>query len=145
VASMTWQGGKLRRQPSTTSSFARLVPLVNAEHVGDLEASLKGLAAALKKFGGKTRLQVRIVTGRGDGKLEHWEIEGGAARRKEARKADGIVVTHLNTWLQIVQGHLAPYDALYTGKLRVGGNFELAKSITKHLSDPSAEYVAPCG
>ena len=34
--------------------------------------------------------------------------------------------------------------ALYTGKLRVGGNFEVAKAITKHLTDPAANYMAPC-
>ena len=42
------------------------------------------------------------------------------------------------------QGLLAPYEALYTGKLRVGGNFEVAKAITKHLTDPAANYMAPC-
>jgi len=26
----------------------------------------------------------------------------------------------------------------------VGGDFEMAKAITRHLSDPAMEYVAPC-
>ena len=48
------------------------------------------------------------------------------------------------TWAQIAQGQLSPYEALYSGKLRVGGDLEMAKMIVKHLTDPSAPYVAPC-
>ena len=54
------------------------------------------------------------------------------------------MVMRPETWTQIAQGLLAPYEALYTGKLRVGGNFEVAKAITKHLTDPAANYMAPC-
>ena len=39
---------------------------------------------------------------------------------------------------------LAPYDALYAGKVRVGGDFEAAKAITRYLSDPALPYVSPC-
>ena len=48
------------------------------------------------------------------------------------------------TWLEIAEGRLAPYEALYSGRLRVGGDLEAAKSITRHLSDPASTYQPPC-
>jgi putative sterol carrier protein len=48
------------------------------------------------------------------------------------------------TWMQIAQGQLAPYDALYAGRLRVGGDLEAAKELTQHLTDPASPYVQPC-
>ena len=49
-----------------------------------------------------------------------------------------------DTWLQIAQGKLNPFDAFISGKLRVGGDVELAKRLVQHLSDPSVPYVSPC-
>ena len=65
-------------------------------------------------------------------------------RKGAPKEADVVVVMRPETWTQIAQGQLAPYEALYTGKLRVGGDFELAKAIVKHLTDPATPYVAPC-
>ena len=49
-----------------------------------------------------------------------------------------------DTWAQIAGGRLSPYDALFSGKLRIGGDVELAKQLVQHLSDPSVPYVSPC-
>jgi putative sterol carrier protein len=55
-----------------------------------------------------------------------------------------IVVLSPETWTAIAEGRLAPYDALFQGRMRVGGDVELAKRVTQHLSDPAYPYVAPC-
>ena len=93
-------------------------------------------------------LHIRLVSGADGETVEHWEVQGGSkgakAKKGEPKKADVLVVMRPETWAQIAQGQLAPYEALYTGRMRVGGDFEKAKAIVKHLTDPSAPYVAPC-
>jgi putative sterol carrier protein len=54
-----------------------------------------------------------------------------------------VVVRH-ETWRQIAQGKLSPFEAFITGRLLVGGDIELAKRLVQHLSDPSVPYVSPC-
>jgi len=140
---MTWQGGKRPGEVGPLSPFARLKPL--AQQQDDPAKALEKLAQALSNYGSPVRLHVRLV---GGDSVEHWEVQGGSknakAQRKEPKNADVIVVMRPETWTQIAQGQLAPYDALYAGKLRVGGDFEAAKAITEHLSDPASPYVAPC-
>jgi hypothetical protein len=127
--------------------FARLKPLAGAHD--DPAKGLEKLAQALSNYGSPVRLHVRLIGGKDEASVEHWEIAGGAknakAQRKKPKDADVILVMRVETWAQIAQGQLAPYEALYSGKLRVGGDFEAAKAITRHLSDPTATYVAPCG
>jgi hypothetical protein len=143
---MTWQAGKRPRAAGPLSAFARLKPLAGERD--DPAKSLDKLAQALGNYGRSVRLHVRLVTDKDGERVEHWEVQGGSmkgkALRKEPKKADVILVMRPETWTQIAQGRLAPYEALYTGKLRVGGNFEMAKAITRHLSDPASPYVAPC-
>ena len=143
---MTWQGGKRGREVGPISPFARLKPL--AVDQDDPEKGLNNLALALTGFGKPMLLQVHLVTGNDGEPVEHWEIKAGSkdtkVQRKDSKKPDLIIVMRPETWTQIAQGLLAPYDALFAGKLRVGGDFEMAKNITKHLTDPSATYVSPC-
>jgi putative sterol carrier protein len=112
------------------------------------ETGLKQLAKALSNYKKPTLLHVRLVTGKEGERVEHWEINAGSKgsklQRTQTKKADVIVLMRPETWSQIAQGMLAPYDALFAGKLRVGGNVETAKDITRHLSDPRVPYVAPC-
>src|SRR5260221_1670488 len=142
---MTWQGGKRPREVGPLSAFARLRPL--AGELDDPSTSLEKLAHALADFGRPVRLHVRLITGADGENVEHWEVLGGSSvprvERKEPQVADVIVVMRPETWTQIAQGRLAPYEALYSGKLRVGGDFAAAKAITRHLSDPALPYVAP--
>lgn len=148
---MTWQGGKLLREAMAQSSpFATLKPIAD---VGDDAAKgLRKLSQVLSDYPSPIRLAVRLVSGGGgsgvDEVVEHWEVRTGLKtakpRRKELTDADVVVVMRPETWLQIAQGKLAPYEALYTGRLRVGGDFEAAKALTRHLSDPASPYVPPC-
>ena len=143
---MTWQGGKRGREVGPISPFARLKPL--ASDRDDTEKSLNKLAQALTGLGKPMLLDVRLVTGNEVERVEHWEVKAGSkdakVQRKQSNKPDVILVMRPETWTQIAQGLLAPYDALLAGKLRVGGDFEMAKDITKHLTDPRATYVSPC-
>jgi hypothetical protein len=148
---MTWQGGKLSRQALAQSSpFATLTPLVGDGD--DVAKGLRKLSQALSDYPSPLHLAVRLVSGGGDSgvdeTVEHWKVQAGLktakAQRKESKDADVVVVMRPETWLQIAQGKLAPYEALYTGRLRVGGDFEAAKALTRHLSDPASPYVPPC-
>jgi putative sterol carrier protein len=143
---MTWQGGKKAPEPGSLSAFGRLKPFAGSQD--DAAKTLQKLAAALSDYASSVRLQFRLIAAKDGEPVEHWEVRGGAknakAHQKKTKNADVIIVLRPETWMQIAQGRLAPYEALYTGKLRVGGDFEMAKAITKHLTDPAARYVAPC-
>jgi len=143
---MTWQGGKRGREVVPFPAFARLKPL--AEAGDDPAKGLQKLAQALIDYGRPVRLHVRLISGQDEESVEHWEVQGGSkdakAQRKEPEDADVILVMRPETWAQIAQGQLAPYEALFAGELRVGGDFAEAKALTRHLSDPAATYVAPC-
>lgn len=143
---MTWQGGKRAREQKS-STFARLKPLGKLQD--DAATSLDYLAKALSGYNKPVRLHIRLVSGTDGATVEHWEVLGGSKNAKAKKNtkpndADVVVVMRRETWAQIAQGMLAPYEALYTGKLRVGGDFEVAKAITKYLTDPAANYIAPC-
>lgn len=143
---MTWQAGKRAREVGPLSPFARLKPLAGERD--DPAKGLEKLAQALSDYGSPVRLHVRFITDKDGESVEHWEVQGGSknakAQRTEPKDADVILVLRPETWTQIAQGQLAPYEALYAGKLRVGGDLEAAKAITRHLSDPASPYVAPC-
>jgi hypothetical protein len=148
---MTWQGGKLSREAVLEqAAFAPLKPI--ADERDDAAKGLRKLSKALSDYPTPLRLNVRLVSGGDDSGTDesagHWEVQAGSktpkARRKESKDADVIVVTRPDTWLQITQGKLAPYEALYSGRLRVGGDFEAAKDLTRYLTDPASTYVAPC-
>jgi hypothetical protein len=143
-------GGKIRREntlEAAASPFGRLAPLV-ADDGQDAATSLTKLAEALAGFGTPARIHLRLLDNDDLEKIDHWDVEVGSpkgtARRGEPKAADVVVVLRHDTWLQIAQGRLSPFDALFAGKLRVGGNVELAKQITRHLTDPSMRYVSPC-
>jgi putative sterol carrier protein len=143
---MTWQGGKLRREVGPISAFARLKPL--AKDRDDPTMAIKALASALSGYRTVVNLHVRLVSGDDGESVEHWHVQGGSktakAQQKEPKKSDVVVVMRPETWLQIAQGRLAPYEALYSGKLRVGGDLEAAKAIVQHLTDPASPYQPPC-
>jgi SCP-2 sterol transfer family len=143
---MTWQGGKRAREVGPLSPFARLKPLAGERD--NAAKGLESLARALKGYGSPVRLHVRLIGGEDGASVEHWEVQGGSktakAQRKKPKDPDVVLVMRPETWTQIAQGRLAPYDALYAGKVRVGGDFEAAKAITQYLSDPALPYVSPC-
>lgn len=145
---MTREGGKPSRPDPFTDPaprFACLRPLLEREG-RDIAQSFQAMAEALRTYDAPCRLQVRLVDG--DETVETWNVEGGvrasAARGQEAADADVLVVVSSDTWIEIAQGRLAPFDALFGGKLRIGGDVELAKRIARHLTDPAATFVPPC-
>jgi hypothetical protein len=143
---MTWQGGKLRRDGTVASPFGRLRTLAGPQE--DRGRSFESLSKALGGFRQPVRLHIQLVSDAEGETVEHWDVQGGGkggkVKRGEPNNADVVVVMRPETWAQIAQGQLAPYEALYSGKLRVGGDFQKAKAIVKHLTDPAAPYVAPC-
>ena len=141
---MTWQGGKKPPDAASAMQFACLKPLAGVQQT-DVTETFQSLAQALHSYGSPVRLHLRLVDGE---KFDHWDVEGGAkapaARRSAPKNADVHVVMRHDTWIAIASGELAPFDAMFAGKLRVGGNLELAKNIARHLSDPSVPFVPPC-
>lgn len=102
--------------------------------MSELDATVRGLADAISAVEPSPRIHLRLVEG--DEIVETLATADG--------EPDVIVVLSRDTWLAIAQGRLAPYEALVAGRLRVGGDVELAKRVTQHLSDPSVPYVEPC-
>jgi putative sterol carrier protein len=139
---MTWQGGKLRRDDVGTLSFARLRTL--AQPQDDAVKSINQFSKALSGLGNSVRVHIGLVSGADGERVQHWDVQSGKVKRGKPKEADVVVLMRPQTWAEIVQGQLAPYEALYSGRLRVGGDFDMAKAIVKHLTDPSAPYVAPC-
>ncbi len=142
---MTWQGGKLSREVSATLPFAQLRAL--AGPADDSAKSLEQLAKAISGMGTPVRLHIQLVSGADGETVEHWNVhgsKGGKANKGEPKDADVVVVMRPETWAQIAQGQLAPYQALYSGRLRIGGDFEVAKALVKHLTDPAMSYMPPC-
>ena len=141
---MTWQGGKRPPEQDVPTTFAPLQRFLE-ENKQDPEDGFQKMAQALSDYEAPVRIHVRLLN---DEQVEHWEVEGGrskpTARRKEPKKADIVVIARRETWLQIAQGRLSPFDALFSGNMRIGGDIEAAKRIARHLSDPSVPFVAPC-
>jgi predicted lipid carrier protein YhbT len=144
---MTIQGGKPIRDAvpdQPPSPFAPLKPLVHGSGQ-DVENSLSALAKALGSYEGRARLHLQLIDGN---QISHWEIEAGrrkaAVSRRKPKSADVHVVLRQETWLEIAQGRLSPFEALFGGRLRIGGDVELGKRIVKHLTDPSVPFVLPC-
>jgi SCP-2 sterol transfer family len=146
VRPMTWQGGKLRREQGAPPPFARLRKFASTQD--DAASSLDRLSKALSGLGTPVRMHIQLIRGTAGETVEHWEVYGGAksatAKKATPKDPDFVVVMRPETLAQIAGGELAPYEALYAGRLRIGGDFERAKAVVKHLTDPAAQYIAPC-
>jgi hypothetical protein len=124
--------------------FAPLRALVTVQPK-DVADTFDGVAKALKDYEGPIRLHVRLVDGE---KVDHWDVQSGvakpAAKRGHPKSADVLIAVSPDIWLQIVQGRLSPFDALFAGKLRIGGDVEVAKRVARYLTAPGATFVSPC-
>ena len=111
----------------------------------DVEKSFSRIATALSSLPSPVSVDVRLLDGES---VDVWALEASQsasqARRAEPDEPDIRVVLKQETWVSIAQGRLSPYDALFDGKLRVGGDLDLAKRVVEHLSDRSVPYVPPC-
>ena len=143
---MPTDGGKpIRTTPSAISHspFAPLRPLIEP-HEQDAGVALKQLSEALRGIGGTARLHVQVLDGDA---LTDWDVQGGArslTRARAPKAADLRLIMRRETLVAILHGRLAPFDALFAGRMRVGGDTELGKRIVQHLSDPAHPYVPPC-
>ena len=99
-------------------SFARLRTLARPQD--DAAKSINQLSKALSGLGKPVRLHVELVSGPDGGRVQHWDVQGGAksgkVKRGKPKDADVVVVMRPETWAQIAQGQLAPYEALYIGQ-----------------------------
>jgi hypothetical protein len=136
--------GRLLVTDRPASPFAPLRPLLQPDE-RDAAEGLHKLSAALRGFDKPISLYVRMLDGSA---VEHWTIESGgrkpSVQRRAPKTADVMIVLRQETWLQIAQGRLSPFDALLAGRLRVGGDTALAKRLAQHLSDPAVPFVALC-
>jgi len=146
---MTDGGKPIREQTAAPASpFARLQPLVSGS-AADVGGSMTELAQALASYGAPARIHLRLIDDSGsDDGTDHWDVEAGAkksvARQGQPKAPDVTIVLRRSTWMQIAHGQISPFDALFAGRLRVGGDVELAKRLAEHLSDPSVPFVSPC-
>ena len=142
------EGGKRRHDGLSgaprTSPFAPLRTLLRP-HEQDAATGLRNLSSELKSFGSRVRIHVQLVDGE---KTDHWTIESGKGKptvqNSQPKKAELVVVLRPETWIAIAQGRLSPFDALFAGKLRFGGNGMLGKQVVQHLSDSSVPFQPPC-
>ena len=116
----------------------------------DLSRGVESLSAELARLDSEVRLDVEVLEG---AETHAWVLECGLGRssvrprprdEEKTRKPDVRVVVRHETWLQIAQGKLSPFEAFITVMLLVGGDTEIAKRLVQHLSDPSVPYVSPC-
>jgi hypothetical protein len=141
------EGGKRIREAvgdRPASPFAPLRPFLRLNEE-DAATGMSNLAAALRDFDPAVRLHIRLLDG---STTDHWDIEGGtrkaAAHRRAPKSADVVVILRRETWLRIARGSLSPFDALFSGRMRVGGDTTLGKRVAQHLSDPAVPFVPPC-
>lgn len=149
---MTEGGAKSRRTSGfddapTPSAFAPLRPFMKPNET-DLSRGLENLSAELARLDSQVRLDMEVLEG---SDTHTWVLECGLGRslvrpgpRAGKKKPHVRVVVRHETWLQIAQGKLSPFEAFITGRLLVSGDTELAKRLVQHLSDPSVPYVSPC-
>ena len=142
---MTDGGKPIRTTPGaiSPSPFAPLRPLIEP-HEQDASTALKRLSEALRGIGGTARIHVQVLEGDA---LTDWDVQGGARSTTRAgapKTADLRLIMRRETLMAILHGRLAPFDALFAGRMRVGGDTELGKRIVQHLTDPAYPYVPPC-
>ena len=144
---MTIQGGKRIRDAvpdGSPSPFAPLKPLVHGSPQ-DVAGTVSALATALASYDAAARIHVQVIDA---DRIDHWDIatdgKKATAFRRKPKVADVNVVLRQETLLEIAQGRLSPFEALFAGRLRVGGDVDLGKRLVKHLTDPSVPFVSPC-
>lgn len=138
-------GGKPIRSSfgdSGNSPFAPLRPLIGIDQQ-DIPAGIASVSSALDQFPAPATVHLQILDG---SRALNWDVRSGPTQAREYAPPDADIrlVMRRDTWMRIAQGSLAPFDALFEGKVAVGGDTELAKRLVEHLSDPAVPYVPPC-
>jgi hypothetical protein len=113
--------------------FVKLKPLVGVA-AAEIDASFDGLTGGLQGAAFPCTVRVTLLSGEQE---QHGTIsvrDGNAQRAVEGDAVDIEVITSPETWLAIASGQLAPLDAFTGGKMRVRGDYKLARRIMLHLA-----------
>ena len=117
-------------------AFVKLAPLAGMT-VGEADASFDALTSGLRGAPFGCTLRITLLSGSNDEFSQHGTIsvrDGNAQRAAESDSADIEVITSPETWLAIASGELAPLDAFIGGKMRVRGDYKLARLAMLHLA-----------
>jgi len=143
------QGGKAHRSqaPQIDSAFAPMRGWLPSKS-REIEPAAQNLAVELARFGEKATIAIQVLDG---DKTHGWEIAAGQkkpslknASGKGKNKSNLTLVMRRETWLDLSQGRLNPFDAFAGGKMLVAGDTDLGKRLVKHLTDPQFPFVSPC-
>lgn len=138
-------GGKAIRASFSDTSASPFAPLraLNPGERHDIADEVASISAALGDFPESAIVHLRILD---EQQTHDWELCSGPAPASEQVPPvpDVRLVIRRDTLRSILNGSLAPFDALFDGKVGVGGDTTLAKRLVEHLSDPSVPYVPPC-
>jgi len=141
------QGGKAHRSqaPKIQSAFAPMRSWLHPKK-RDLESAVQGLAAELGKFSEKKTIALQVMDG---DQVHAWEITAGQRKpvlksQRGKGQADLTLVMRQETWLELAQGQLNPFDAFAGGRLLIAGDTDLGKRLVRHLTDPQFPFVSPC-
>src|SRR6185437_8631748 len=113
---------------SSGDTFVKLKPLVGVA-AAEIDASFEGLTNGLQGAAFPGTIRVTLLSGEQE---QHAIISirnGNAQRAGNGDAVDVEVITSPETWLAIASGHLAPLDAFTGGRMRVRGDYQLARQI----------------
>src|SRR5262249_25491876 len=123
---------------------APLRPLLQP-HEHDVSTAMRNLSAALQGFDSGVTLHIQLLDGKS---TDDWTVTGGGttddARRVVPESAEIRVVLRRETWLRIARSELSPLEAFFGGRVRVGGDMEVAKRVLKHLTDSAVPFLFRC-
>jgi len=138
-------GGKVIRPSFSEPGSSPFAPLRALARSGQQEPAegVDALSSALGDFAAPATVHLQILDKDG---VRNWTVRSGPDAAEEAvpDNPDVRLVMRRETWMRIADGSLAPFQALFDGKVAVGGDTEIARRLVEHLSDPSVPFVAPC-
>jgi putative sterol carrier protein len=116
-------------------TFARLRRLADASR-GDMNSVLKSVADGLHEAGVKGKIQVSLLTGKDSWATSHMVLTATSAKTaKGAHKTpDFEILTDADTWGAVVEGKLAPLEAMARQRMRIRGDTRLASAILKRVA-----------
>lgn len=102
-----------------------------------LEGSFRRMAQALGTYETPVTFQVQLLDGE---KSLSWCLEltphGSTVRAEKRAHPDFELITHVQTWREIMAGSLAPFEAFVQGQMRVRGDVKLGRRLLKRLASP---------
>src|SRR5437588_11458893 len=134
------------QQPSSSSiqNLARFPRLVERGE-GEIEVSLHRLAELLSSFDGSGSINFHYVAA---DRTYAWQVLLEPNRARVAQgAAEGAaleLIIRPSTWLEIASGSLSPLLAFGSGRMRIRGDINLAKSLLRHVATSPQAVVEIC-